>query len=109
MYWYNANDVTVRQQLRLQVAGTRRAPTAEAKAALQERRAALYRSIQKWYLLQNIYMPLAVESRDKAMPENHNDEKVVDAEDLPIMFPSSLPPDMQRASLHGCASKEVHL
>jgi hypothetical protein len=84
-------------------------PTAEAKATLQERRAVLYWSIQKWYLLQNIYMPLAVELREKAMPDNHDDEKVANAQDLPIIFPSSLPPDMQRASLHGCASKEVRL
>jgi hypothetical protein len=54
-------------------------------------------------------MPLVVELRDDAMPVSDDENKEINAEDLPLLFPSSLPSDMRQASLCGCASKEVRL
>jgi hypothetical protein len=106
---YSVHSIIFRQQLHLQIAGIRRSPTPEAKANLQERCAALYRSVHKWYLLQNVYVPLVVELRDEAMPVSNDDTQEINAEDLPLLFPSSLPSDMRQASLRGCASKVVRL
>ncbi|EIN09765.1 hypothetical protein PUNSTDRAFT_133533 [Punctularia strigosozonata HHB-11173 SS5] len=81
--------------------------TDTATSTLQERRTALYRSIQEWYSVQNSYMPAAITRRSSRLAENdETSDAIIKAEHLPILMPSDIP-DALRIS--GCVGGVVDM
>ncbi|EIN04247.1 hypothetical protein PUNSTDRAFT_138639 [Punctularia strigosozonata HHB-11173 SS5] len=65
--------------------------TDTAMSTLQERRTALYRSIQNWYDVQDSYMPAAITRRSPRRAESGEEfEATIRAENLVILMPSDI-------------------
>ncbi|EIN04406.1 hypothetical protein PUNSTDRAFT_76368 [Punctularia strigosozonata HHB-11173 SS5] len=80
-------------------AATKSRTTGDVQAALQERRMALRRSLQQAYSVQDVYMPAAIEQREKVLHAAELEDKVLEPERMPIVLPSTL---SEEERVNGC-------
>ncbi|KAG2139354.1 hypothetical protein DEU56DRAFT_912194 [Suillus clintonianus] len=84
--------------------------TSSQLADIQQKRTALLRRIQNWRDMQQVYMPCVMPSQDRQSEDNNTDTRSINAKDLCLHLPSSLPsPTVTLLSLTQLVSLEFRL